>query len=118
MSATFTQAAKDKMVEMIVNRPDPHCIVWARAMASVWGVARDHDLDEPVILTEMVPVRLRRVEDGYGYIEMDRKLSLKATRGGEHIAMRFYFKGGKFFETEVGNVHHINFGETLDMNAC
>ncbi len=46
----------------ISERVEPHCIVWAHAMAGLWGISRKHDLDEPVPLSQAVPVRLRYAE--------------------------------------------------------
>jgi len=93
---------------VIITRHTPHCIGWALATASLWGVADDHDLDEPIILTEMVPVRLRyEIEGANSHIVADRTLTMKTIRAGHHAALRFYFKNGSFFETEVPGVRSI-----------
>src|ERR1035437_7226719 len=91
-----------------ITRYTPHCVGWARAVASLWGHADDHDLDEPVRLTEEAPVRLR-YGDYERRIVTDRKLTLKTVRTGTHVAIRFYFKPGKFFETEIEGVRSIGF---------
>jgi hypothetical protein len=79
-------------------------------------MAADHDLDEPVRLTEEVPVRLRLVG---GEIILDRKLSLKVLRSGRHAAVRFYFKGDKWVEIEIGGVHSIDAtAATVGLNLC
>jgi hypothetical protein len=111
MTVAFSQAIKDA----IITRYTPHCIGWACATASFWGMANDHDLDEPVRLTEEAPVRLR-YGDG---ITIDRKLTLKTLRSGHHAAMRFYFKNGKFLEIEIGGVHSIDAtAATVELNPC
>jgi hypothetical protein len=98
-----------------ITRYTPHCVGWARAVASLWGHADDHDLDEPVRLTEEVPVRLRYSEG----IVIDRKLTLKTLRAGHHAAMRFYFKGDKWIEIEIRGVHSIDATAlSVEMNPC
>lgn len=100
----------------LVTRHDPRCIAWVRATASLWGAADDHDLDEPVRLTEEVPVRLR-YKDGR-HIVMARAVSMKTIRSGRYAAIRFYFESGKFFETEVSGVARILPGDiTVEVKA-
>lgn len=106
-----------KLSRTAVTQHNPHCIGWVRATASLWGHDARHDLDEPVRLTEEVPVRLR-YKDWEGSIVADRALTLKTIRAGTHIALRFVFKSGKFFETEVSGVHAIGHGDkTVEVNA-
>ncbi len=96
------------MKDAIITRHEPHCIVWVRATASVWGNAPDHDLDEPVALTEAAPVRIRYVfEPGRGDLIIDRALRLKALRAGTGAAMRFTFANGTFFEMEIPGVRAV-----------
>lgn len=98
-----------------ITRYTPHCTGWVRATASFWGMAADHDLDEPVRLTEEVPVRLRWAE----CIVIDRKLTLKTIRTGHHAAMRFYFRNGKFLEIEIGGVRSIDAtAANVELNPC
>ena len=112
MTIALSQAARDALI----TRYNPHCIGWACATASLWGIARDHDLDEPVILTDMVPVRLRYENE---HIITDRALTLKTVRAGHHAAMRFYFKNGRFWETEIVNLHSIGLdAKTVEIGRC
>jgi hypothetical protein len=108
VSVELSQAVR----EAVITRYAPHCIGWARATASLWGVADDHDLDEPVILTNEVPVRVRYDASGTRYLVRDRALTLKTIRAGHHAALRLYFKDGKFFETEIIGVQEI--GRTVE----
>ncbi len=93
---------------------NPHCAVWANAKASLWGVAKDHDLDEAVRLSDEVPVRLRYRDGFYRQIIADRELSLKLTRAGTHVAIRFYFSGGTYFESDISGIYSIG---ALDKTA-
>lgn len=98
--------------EVVVKRPNPHCIGWARATASLWGMSSRHDLDEPVLISDRVPVRLSY--DGRHYTT-DRELTLKAEYAGfySHIAIRFYFEDGSFREAELAGVPAMSAGETV-----
>lgn len=98
------------MRDVLITHHDPHCIVWVHAIASLWGVADDHDLDEPVALTEAAPVRMRYKGD---CIIADRDISLKTLRAGHHAAMRFYFKSGRFLELEIPGVRAIGLGAAI-----
>jgi hypothetical protein len=82
-------------------RHDPRCRVWAVATASLWGIADDHDLDEPVQLTEAAPVRV-----GFNGLRIitDRVLSLEVVRAGHHAMLRLYFRPDKFHEIDVSGV--------------
>lgn len=93
-----------------IERPDPHCIAWGRATASLWGMSRDHDLDEPVRLSGEVPVRLRY---NGRHLVADREFSLKVERGATHLAIRFYFKDGSFREADLLGVPNMAAYETL-----
>ena len=105
--------------DAIITRHTPHCISWVRATASFWGMAADHDLDEPVRLTEEAPVRLRFIDFVGGEIIFDRKLILKTLRSGHHAAMRFYFKNNKFLEFEIGGVRSIDAtAATVELSPC
>ena len=107
--------AGGRAFETLVTRYVPHCIGWVRATASLWGMADDHDLDEPVRLTDEVPARLR-YKDDHG-IAVDCKLTMRTIRTGHHVAMRFYFKNGTFFETEIDGVRSIGFNiKTVEVN--
>ena len=102
--------------DVVITHRNPHCIAWTQATASLWGMAGDHDLDEPIRLTEEVPVRLRYEDDGRDHVVTDRYLSLTTERAGTHIAIQFYFKDGKFIETDLIGVPHLSFGETAIIN--
>jgi hypothetical protein len=84
-----------------VFAPDPHCIVWVRCQASIWGHAEDHDLDEPVPLTDEVPLRLRYKD---ARIIGDRQISMKVRRSGTNTLLRCRFKDGSFIEVETNGV--------------
>lgn len=88
----------------IAERHSPHCLVWVNVVASLWGMADDHDLDEPVKLTDEIPCRLR-YRDAGAFI--DRGLSWKTTRAGTHVAARFYFRDGSFYEVEIPGVSDV-----------
>jgi hypothetical protein len=105
---------------VIITRPDPHCIGWACATASLWGMADGHDLDEPVILTDMVPVRLRYEIEGENIrIVADRTLTMKTIRAGHHAALRFYFKNGSFFETDIPGARSIGHADQkVEITKC
>lgn len=83
---------------------DPKCIGWAQAQASLWGHASDHDLDEPVRLSERMYLRVRWRDDE---LLLDRDLTLKTTRAGTHAALRFEFVTGKFFEVNVEGISAV-----------
>jgi hypothetical protein len=97
-------ALSPEVKALITERANPHCIVWVHAMAGLWGISHTHDLDEPVPLSEAVPVRLRYAGE---QIITDRALSMKTTQAGHHTALRFMFKDGTFFEVEVPGVSVI-----------
>ena len=105
----MTIALKDAFVE----RCDTHCIGWAQATASLWGMASDHCLDEPVRLSDHRPVRVRLDER---HVIADRAITLKALRAATHIALRIYFKDGSFHEIDLIGVPHLNYGETAFIN--
>lgn len=114
MTVALSQAFKDATIEY----RNPHCVGWVRATASLWGMASDHDLDEPVIMTNLVPVRLRYANSGRdgNSIVTDRALSLTSERAGTHIAIRFYFRNGKFIETDLIGIPRLNSGETTNLD--
>jgi hypothetical protein len=106
------------VTQVIITHYTPHCIGWVLAVASLWGNADDHILDEPVRLTEEALVRIR-YGDYERRIVADRKLTMKTIRTGTHVAMRFYFKSGKFFETEIDGIWSIGLNaKTIEVNAC
>lgn len=84
---------------------DPHCRIWARAEASLWGHSKDHDLDEAVRLSEVYPIRIRRKPDGQWIA--DRVLELKLLGAGSHVAIRFYLASGAFEELDISGVYNI-----------
>lgn len=96
------------MIDALVTRHDPRCIGWACAYAALYGIADDNDLDEAVVLTVPEAVRLR-YKPGHGReIMIDRpSLTLRTIRPGHHVTLRFYFKSGRFFETEVRGFSNI-----------
>lgn len=95
-----------------ITRENPHCIGWVRAMASLWGHVRSHGLDEPVRLTEEIPVRLRYSH--MGQIISDRALEMKTLQAGTHVALRFYFsKSSAFLEFEIPGINTINRSDLL-----
>ena len=108
-------AINQALKNVIVGRCDQHCIAWARAEASLWGMSSSHDLDEPVKLSAPVSVRLRYIEPCH--IIADRELKFKSERAGTHIAVRFYFKDGTFHEVDLIGVPHLNLGETAHMRT-
>ncbi len=89
-----------------ITRIDPHAIGWARATASLWGISKYHGLDEPVRLSNEVPVRLR-YKNRRGQMITDRILDLKTFRTGTHVAMRMYFKNGTFTEIDIVGISDI-----------
>jgi hypothetical protein len=96
-------------LDAIIERPDPHCVAWACASASLWGMSPDHDLDEPVRLSDYVPVRVRLIGRK---VLVDRELSLRATRTGTALAVRLSFKDGSFKEADLVDVNGLSNGET------
>lgn len=105
------------MIRASVMRHDAHCIAWATATAAMWGVAEDHDLDEPVRLTDEVPVRIRWIE--MRGIVTDRHLSMKVTRKGRNAMLRFQTGPGKFFETELPGVGTLSSViKTVEVTRC
>jgi len=109
-------ALSPEVKAMIIERGEPHCIVWVRAMAALWGHSRTHDLDEPIPLSEAVPVRLRFDADR---IITDRALKMKTTRAGHHTALRFTFRNGRFFEAEVPGINSITeLDRTAEVSIC
>ena len=102
---------------MIVSKeaPDPHCVVWAQVYASLWGMASDHHLDEPVRLTDEVPVRLR-LKHGK-WLMIDRDLNLKTYRSATHTALRLYFRNGSFTEIDLIGVPHVSPRETVNITG-
>lgn len=103
--------------ETRITMDDPHCVVWATATASLWGHANDHDLDEPVRLSEEQPVRIRPLPGGR--VLTDRPLVLKAIRAGSNGAIRFKFGGGKFFEVEIAfDARSVRLSDTVRITAC
>lgn len=105
-------------MDATITPPHTHSIAWARATASLWGHASDHDLDEPVALTDEVPVRIRVVRDEHAVVT-DRRLSLKTKRAGTHTMLRFAFGKGtnNFFEVEVGNLGGVQHNETVEITV-
>jgi hypothetical protein len=116
----MTIALSPELREVMIRRHQPHCIGWVRASASLWGMADDHDLDEPVRLTEEAPVRMRyQAQNLSTRIITDRALSLKTIRCGHHVAMRLYLKNGKFFEVELSGLSQIGHdAEVVEVSAC
>jgi hypothetical protein len=103
--------------EVMTTRYNSHCVCWARATASLWGMADDHDLDEPVRLTEIENIRLRFLDNFH--IITDRAISLKTIRPGRHAALRFTFENDKFFEVMVSGVTAIMpTDKTVEVNIC
>lgn len=112
MTNVFIPAVKAQIVE----RSEPHCIAWINAKASLWGNVKWHDLDEPMPLTDEVPVRLRFVGD---LLVTDRKLTMKTKQAGLHVALRFAFRSGEFFEVEVPGVKSIHgLDQTIEITRC
>jgi hypothetical protein len=112
MSITLTPEVKAKIIE----RAEPHCIAWINATASLWGNVKWHDLDEPMPLTNEVPVRLRYV--GHRVIT-DNPFTLKVTQAGHHVALRFKFKSGYFFEVDVPGISEVSaLDQTTEVNIC
>lgn len=97
-----------------IDTPDPHCIVWARATAALWGIALDHDLDEPVLLSAAEPCRIQL---GELYVVADREVRLLALRSGHHLSLRFTLSKGKFVEIDLDKIHGVRVGQTATMNA-
>lgn len=93
-------------LDAMVTRHNPHCLGWCLATVAVWGHDSNHDLDEPVRLTDEVPVRLRYAE-WEGRIVTDRKLAMRSFRAGTHCALRFYFKNGRYFEQIVEGLYSL-----------
>jgi hypothetical protein len=99
-------------METKITAPDPHCIGWVKAHASLWGNVKWHELDEPMELSNRVPVRLRYRENE---IVLDRELTFKAAIAGTHVAVRFYFENEtshRYIEVYMDGVHGLNNGET------
>ena len=87
MTVAVSQAIKNVFVE----RCDPHCIAWIRATASLWGMSSEHDLDEPVQLSDEMPLRVRWATVGDSLeIIPDRDVSLKATRNGTPLGVETF----------------------------
>jgi hypothetical protein len=100
-----------------VVKHEAHCIAWATATAAMWGIAEDHDLDEPVRLTKEVPVRIRWVDARR--VIIDRAMSLHVTRTGRNAMLRLTSSNGKFFETEVRHVAIITAADrTVEIAKC
>jgi hypothetical protein len=97
----------------VTEKINPHCTVWARSRASLWGMSSNHHLDEPVRLTEEVAVRVRRAPGGK--IETDRPLSLKTIRSATHISVRFYFRPNKFLDLDLIGVPSVSPTETINV---
>ena len=97
-----------------IEKPDPHCIGWVRASAALYGMSRDHDLDEPVLLSEPVFCRVRLGEMS---VIADREIVLKAWCTGHHVALRFTFKDGSFYEVESGEISSILNGQTATVDV-
>ena len=109
MTVAVSQAIKNVFVE----RCDPHCIAWIRATASLWGMSSEHDLDEPVQLSDEMPLRVRWATVGDSLeIIPDRDVSLKATRNGTHSAFRINVRGRMLVEIEIRPPRLRN-GETV-----
>lgn len=105
----------DEVKARIADYYNPHCVVWVNVVASLWGVADDHDLDEPVKLTDELACRLRFKGDA---IVIDRNLSWKTTRAGTHVAARFYFRDGSFREFEIPGVSCVpRDAETVEVKS-
>lgn len=99
----------DEVKARVAEHHNPHCLVWVKAVASLWGVADDHDLDEPVQLTTGAPVRVRhQVRDGALLAIMDRTLTMETLRSGRHAALRFTFSNGRFHEIEINGLGDIH----------
>lgn len=102
--------------ETRITMDDPHCVVWATATASLWGHANDHDLDEPIRLTNEVPVRIRPHRES---VVTDRPLWLKTSRPGHHASLRFDLGRGRFFEVDVHyDARTLRLGQTVEMFKC
>jgi hypothetical protein len=84
-----------------------HCIGWAQAKASLWGISPCAAGEGDVVrLSEEAVVRLRY--KGVRHIIItDRELILKTFRAAHFVTLRFYFKSGKFFETQIDGVKEI-----------
>ena len=80
--------------DALVGLHEPHCIAWAQAEASLWGINKDHDLDEPIRLSETIPCRLRYANH-HGLIVIDRSLAWRDLKCGRDVQVRFYFKSGR-----------------------
>lgn len=105
MSIAFSDEVKARIAEHY----DPHCVAWVRATAALWGSADDHDLDEPVQLTEAVPVRVRFVPHRGDFRAVtDRNLSLDTIRSGRHAMLRLTFKARAFLEFEIQNISAVS----------
>lgn len=105
------------LMDATLASPEPHSIAWVVATASLWGHANDHDLDEPVRLSEEQPVRIRPLPGGR--VLTDRPLVLKAIRAGSNGAIRFKFGGGKFFEVEIAfDARSVRLSDTVRITAC
>lgn len=88
-----------------VTSVDPHCRVWAKAEASLWGNSKYHGLDEAVRLSEVYPVRVRR-KPGGGWIT-DRVLTLKLLGSGSHVAIRLFFANGAYEEMDISGIYNL-----------
>jgi hypothetical protein len=106
-------AVNQSLANAVVERCNPHCFVWVKVHASLWGMSNDHDLDEPVRLSDEVPMRLRLV--GHHSYRADRELSFLTKRAGTHLAVRFYFRDGSFHETEI-DVSHTSRDEKVTVS--
>lgn len=105
-----------KIRQFKITGPDPHCRLKIKANASLWGNAADHDLDEPVCLSDVVPVRLTYKSNGPGDfgggdLSVGHELTFKTMRAGTHVGLRFYFSKGRFFETNIDGVSVIGRGD-------
>lgn len=102
-------ALSDEFKARVAEQFNPHCIGWVRATAALWGVAADHGLDEPVQLTEAVPVRVRT--DERLRVVADRSLSLDTIRAGRNAMLRLTFKPKHFMEFEIQNISAVSLAD-------
>lgn len=98
-----------------ISGPQPHCVAWMRATASLWGNVDGHDLDEPVRLSEEHPARLRYRTARE--IVCDRALALRAERAGTSIMLRFRFRSGEFFETPILGIAGLAANEVAEVSC-
>jgi len=100
-------------VKFSIVNPNQHCIAWAKVTASLWGMANDHDLDEPVQLTDVINIRVR-LTDGPGIVA-DRNITFITQRPGTHVMLRLYFKNGRFEELPLEGASYLGTKSRADV---